>query len=81
MRDRLLDKAYNGLVAAMLLGLLNLALFALTPDDPAALRFLCAGILLLGIGMGSLLALRGTNVLSALIARLPFWRRSTAAAG
>ena len=72
MRDRLLDKAYEGLVAAMLLGLANLALFAYTSDDPAAVQFLCAGLLLLGVGVGSLLAFRGTNLLSELVRRLPF---------
>jgi hypothetical protein len=49
VRDRLLDKAYEGLVAAMLLGLANLALFAHNTDDTAAVRFLCAGLLLLGV--------------------------------
>lgn len=73
VRDRLLDKAYDGLVAAMLLGLVNLALFALTRNDAAALRFLCAGLLLLSAGIGSVLALCGTNLPSKLIGRLPFW--------
>ena len=72
MRDRLLDKAYDGLVAAMLLGLANIALFAHTSDDPAGVRFLCAGLLLLGVGAGSLLALCGTNLPSELVRRLPF---------
>ena len=72
MRDRLLDKAYDGLVAAMLLGLVNLALFAYTFDDPAAVQFLCAGLLLVGVGLGSLLAFKGTNLLSELVRRLPF---------
>ncbi len=72
VRDRLLDKAYEGLVAAMLLGLANLALFAYTSDGPAAARFLRAGLLLLGVGVGSLLALSGTNLPSELVSRLPF---------
>jgi hypothetical protein len=62
VRDRLLDKAYDGFVAAMLLGLSNLALFAFTPDAPGALLFLCAGLLLLSVGIGSLLAASGTNL-------------------
>ena len=72
MRDRLLDKAYDGLVAAMLLGLANMALFAHTSDDPTGVRFLCAGLVLLGVGAGSLLALSGSNLLSELVKRLPF---------
>ena len=59
-------------MAAMLLGLANLAMFAYTSDDPAAVRFLWAGLLLLGVGVGSLLALSGTNLLSELVRRLPF---------
>ena len=72
MRDRLLDKAYDGLVAALLLGLANIALFAQSSDDPAGARFLCAGLLLLGVSAGSLLALSGTNLPSELVKRLPF---------
>ena len=59
-------------MAATLLGLANIALFAHTSDDQAAVRFLCAGRPLLGVGVGSLVALSGTNLLSELVRRLPF---------